>query len=81
MSEPRMIVSLDQLPDPCPERFLDGLAGKSWWHWRGLRLQRIGPAWLQIGRTFCYRRADLEAFLQARRVDGPSLRAVGGGRP
>lgn len=34
------------------------------WRWAG-----IGPAYLKIGRSIKYRRADLEAFLNESRVN------------
>ncbi len=34
------------------------------WRWAG-----IGPAYLKVGRSIKYRRADLEAFLNESRVN------------
>lgn len=81
-AEPRMIVSLDQLPDPCPEQCLDGLAGKALSYWRRKRKANTGPAWFREGKTFNYRRAALERYFLAQcGDDAPStLRSVEGGR-
>lgn len=43
--------------------------------WRHLRK---GPAWVKVGKRALYRRSDLEAYVNERRVD-PSARAEGEG--
>jgi len=73
--------SLVDLPDPCRERELDGLAGRSYWWWRSRRLERTGPVFLQLGNSYVYRLRDLEAWLDSRRADSAApLRIAGGER-
>ncbi len=56
------------------EREAAGMLGCSVALLRKWRLFREGPAWCKIGRLVRYRQSDIDAFLEAHRVE------TGGGR-